>query len=182
MDYEERKLLAHLKIADRNRARYALILGSDELAAGELVLRDLEDRTDRRVALGRASRRCGRPRRSGAVMAFERRIRDAYVRELLEIMHEHDLDRIKVKLGDAVYELVRREAGAQIVAPAFGSSGPAVPPASDGASAPCAVERQAGDRAVDRRLLSLVLARCRTVRRTSATGSRTASVLCISKR
>ncbi|MGA7745572.1 MAG: histidine--tRNA ligase [Candidatus Aquilonibacter sp.] len=55
MDYEERKLLAHLKIADRNHARFALILGSDELAAGELVLRDLEDRTDRRVALGRAA-------------------------------------------------------------------------------------------------------------------------------
>ncbi len=34
-DYEDRKLLAHLKIADRNRARYALILGSEELAAGE---------------------------------------------------------------------------------------------------------------------------------------------------
>jgi histidyl-tRNA synthetase len=51
-DYEERKLLAHLKIADRNRARYALILGSQELAAGELVLRDLENRTDRRLPLG----------------------------------------------------------------------------------------------------------------------------------
>jgi len=52
MDYEDRKLLAHLKIADRNNARYALILGSDELACGEMVLRDLQDRTDRRVALG----------------------------------------------------------------------------------------------------------------------------------
>ncbi len=48
-DYEERKLLAHLKIADRNRARYALILGSQELAAGELLLRDLETRSDRRL-------------------------------------------------------------------------------------------------------------------------------------
>jgi histidyl-tRNA synthetase len=51
-DYRERKLLAHLKSADRNRARYALILGSDELAAGELVLRDLEDRSERRLPLG----------------------------------------------------------------------------------------------------------------------------------
>jgi histidyl-tRNA synthetase len=50
-DYLERKLLAALKIADRNRARYALILGSDELAAGEAVLRDLEHRSDRRVPL-----------------------------------------------------------------------------------------------------------------------------------
>ncbi len=40
------------------------------------------------------------------------------IASLLEIMHEHDLDRIKVKVGDAVYELVRREAGAQVVAPA----------------------------------------------------------------
>jgi histidyl-tRNA synthetase len=52
MDYEDRKLMAHLKLADRNRARWALILGSDELAAGELVLRDLEERTDRRLPLG----------------------------------------------------------------------------------------------------------------------------------
>ncbi|HZY96755.1 MAG TPA: histidine--tRNA ligase [Candidatus Cybelea sp.] len=49
MDYQERKLLAHLKIADRNRARYALILGTEELARGELVLRDLERRSDHRV-------------------------------------------------------------------------------------------------------------------------------------
>lgn len=50
IDYEERKLLAHLKIADRNAARFALILGSDELASGELILRDLETRTDRSIA------------------------------------------------------------------------------------------------------------------------------------
>ncbi|HEY9085638.1 MAG TPA: histidine--tRNA ligase [Candidatus Tyrphobacter sp.] len=54
MDYEERKLLAHLKIADRNAARFALIVGEQELAAGEAVLRDLESRTDRRLPLGRA--------------------------------------------------------------------------------------------------------------------------------
>ena len=30
------------------------------------------------------------------------------LRELLAIMHEHDLDSIKVKLGDAIYELSRR--------------------------------------------------------------------------
>ena len=32
------------------------------------------------------------------------------LRELLEIMHEHDLDTIKIKLGDAIYELSRRQA------------------------------------------------------------------------
>ncbi|MBV8655638.1 MAG: histidine--tRNA ligase [Candidatus Eremiobacteraeota bacterium] len=51
-DYQDRKLLAHLKLADRNGARYALIAGSEELAAGRLVLRDLQDRTDRHVPLG----------------------------------------------------------------------------------------------------------------------------------
>ncbi|HEY5349028.1 MAG TPA: histidine--tRNA ligase [Candidatus Lustribacter sp.] len=54
MDFEDRKLLAHLKIADRNNARYALILGSDELAAGNAVLRDLEARSDRSVPLASA--------------------------------------------------------------------------------------------------------------------------------
>ncbi len=34
IDYGDRKLQAQFKIADRNGARYALILGSDELAAG----------------------------------------------------------------------------------------------------------------------------------------------------
>ncbi len=53
IDYEDRKLLAHLKIADRNNARYALVLGSDEIAAGEAVLRDLADRSERRLPLGK---------------------------------------------------------------------------------------------------------------------------------
>jgi histidyl-tRNA synthetase len=49
VDYLDRKLLAQLKIADRNRARFALILGSEELAAGHAVLRDLERRSDQTV-------------------------------------------------------------------------------------------------------------------------------------
>jgi histidyl-tRNA synthetase len=53
MDFEERKLLAHLKTADRNNARYALIVGSDELQQGQAVLRDLAERTDARVSLGK---------------------------------------------------------------------------------------------------------------------------------
>ena len=53
MDYEDRKLLAQLKIADRNNARYALIVGTDEVQAGEAILRDLSERSDRRVPLGK---------------------------------------------------------------------------------------------------------------------------------
>lgn len=53
MDFADRKLTAHFKTADRNGARYALIMGDDELAAGQLVLRDLLTREDRRVAAAR---------------------------------------------------------------------------------------------------------------------------------
>jgi histidyl-tRNA synthetase len=50
-DWQDRKLTAHFKAADRNNARWAVILGDDELAAGELVLRDLIAREDRRLPL-----------------------------------------------------------------------------------------------------------------------------------
>ncbi|HEY5426211.1 MAG TPA: biotin/lipoyl-containing protein [Candidatus Tumulicola sp.] len=50
----------------------------------------------------------------------------ATLRALLALMHEHDLDRLKVKSGEAVYEIVRREAGQApaFAAPAAESSGP----------------------------------------------------------
>ena len=51
-----RKLTAHFKVADRNHARWALILGDDELAKGELVLR-----TSSRARTGGC--RCPPPRR-----------------------------------------------------------------------------------------------------------------------
>ncbi len=47
--------------------------------------------------------------------------------ELLGIMHEHDLDAIKVKMDGQIYELVRREAGAAPASaqPAPSGAGPA---------------------------------------------------------
>lgn len=42
------------------------------------------------------------------------------LRDLLALMHEHDLERLKIKLGDAVYEIDRRvapEAASASVAP-----------------------------------------------------------------
>lgn len=33
------------------------------------------------------------------------------IKALLEIMHEHDLDALKVKVGEQIFELVRREGG-----------------------------------------------------------------------
>ena len=61
------------------------------------------------------------------------------LQELLAIMHEHDLDKIKVKVGDALYELVRREPGSMALPAAYAapaaahvasppSGGPAAPP------------------------------------------------------
>ena len=65
--------------------------------------------------------------------------------ELLAIMHEHDLDKIKVKVGDALYELVRREPGTMMpmaYAPAVAPA-PAVGAAAAAASnaAPANVKR-----------------------------------------
>ncbi len=57
------------------------------------------------------------------------------LRELLEVMHEHDLDRIKVKLGDAVYEVVRREGQSVATLPAMA---PARAPGDASAPAPVA--------------------------------------------
>lgn len=51
------------------------------------------------------------------------------LRELLAIMHEHDLDTVKVKLGDAIYELSRRLEAAPSAEPHSHASGgePAAP-------------------------------------------------------
>lgn len=60
------------------------------------------------------------------------------IEQLLEIMHEHDLDRMKVTVGDAVYELVRREAGANVVyaGPAAHAGAAPASPAAAGSAAP----------------------------------------------
>ncbi|HVA29588.1 MAG TPA: biotin/lipoyl-containing protein [Candidatus Baltobacteraceae bacterium] len=60
------------------------------------------------------------------------------VASLLEIMHEHDLDRIKVKVGDALYELVRREAGPQYASPLAPATPAATPGRPEAGGAPAA--------------------------------------------
>jgi acetyl-CoA carboxylase biotin carboxyl carrier protein len=58
------------------------------------------------------------------------------LKELLEIMHENDLDALKVKVGDAIFELVRREPGGPVAAvPAAPAPGGGAPPASPTAAA-----------------------------------------------
>ncbi len=51
MDFADRKIPAQFKLAERNAARAGLILGSDELEKGELVVRDLVERSEVRVAI-----------------------------------------------------------------------------------------------------------------------------------
>jgi len=65
------------------------------------------------------------------------------LKDLLQIMHENDLDALKVKVGEQIFELVRREAGISVL-PMAGMGGaaaaPAAAPATGGAgpSAPAA--------------------------------------------
>jgi len=51
------------------------------------------------------------------------------IKDLLEIMHEHDLDALKVKVGEKIFELVRREGGITVMPPATvpSAGGPAAP-------------------------------------------------------
>ncbi|HET9097061.1 MAG TPA: acetyl-CoA carboxylase biotin carboxyl carrier protein [Candidatus Baltobacteraceae bacterium] len=63
------------------------------------------------------------------------------LQDLLEIMHEHDLDALKVKVGDKIFELVRREGGITVLpGPAAAAAAPAgeSPAPAQGASAPAA--------------------------------------------
>ena len=64
------------------------------------------------------------------------------LKELLDVMHEHDLDAIKVKVDGKIYEMVRREGGAvpmamPMAAPATAASAPSsAAPAAGGLQAP----------------------------------------------
>lgn len=60
------------------------------------------------------------------------------LQQLLAIMHEHDLDALKVKVGDQIFELVRREPGNAVYMAAPGAppaAGPVAGPAPAAAAA-----------------------------------------------
>lgn len=57
------------------------------------------------------------------------------LKDLLDIMHEHDLDALKVKVGDKIFELVRREGGITVLPQAPGGESAAAPPLSGAAPA-----------------------------------------------
>ena len=46
MGVSDRKLKAQLKRADKERVRYVVIIGEDELASGKATVRDLAERRD----------------------------------------------------------------------------------------------------------------------------------------
>ncbi len=58
------------------------------------------------------------------------------LKELLEIMHENDLDALKVKVGDAIFELVRREPGGPVAALGPAAAAGAPPASSAPAASP----------------------------------------------
>lgn len=57
-DYMDRKMKAQLKAADRIGARYALILGDDELANGVIQLKDLTQGEQREIQLANLIKEC----------------------------------------------------------------------------------------------------------------------------
>ena len=59
-DYQGRKMKAQLKAADRLRARYAAILGDDELARGEIALKEMATGEQRFVKLDELASMCAK--------------------------------------------------------------------------------------------------------------------------
>jgi histidyl-tRNA synthetase len=55
--YEDRPMKAQLKMADKGEARFAAIIGADELAAGTVSLRRLTDGVQETVARGEVAGR-----------------------------------------------------------------------------------------------------------------------------
>jgi histidyl-tRNA synthetase len=54
MEFEARSLKAQMKRADRVAARATLIIGGDELAKGEVTVRDMRASTQRSVPMAEA--------------------------------------------------------------------------------------------------------------------------------
>jgi histidyl-tRNA synthetase len=57
MDHQGRSLKSQMKAADRLGARFVLILGADELAAGEVTLRDMNTKDEQRISLPSSAER-----------------------------------------------------------------------------------------------------------------------------
>ena len=51
LEYNPKSLKAHLKGADRANARYAAIIGEDEYKNGTIMIRDLQERSDKNISI-----------------------------------------------------------------------------------------------------------------------------------
>ncbi len=51
VEYNPKSLKAHLKGADRANARYAAIIGEDEYKSGTIMVRDLQERSDKTISI-----------------------------------------------------------------------------------------------------------------------------------
>jgi histidyl-tRNA synthetase len=54
LDYMDRSMKGQMKQAGRSGARYAFIVGEQELADGTVTVRDLAEGTERRMGVGEA--------------------------------------------------------------------------------------------------------------------------------
>ncbi|NUL82873.1 MAG: histidine--tRNA ligase [Armatimonadetes bacterium] len=59
-DHNDRSLKAQMRLADKSKARFAAILGDDELAAGAITLKNLDANEQESVALAELARRLQR--------------------------------------------------------------------------------------------------------------------------
>lgn len=55
MDHQGRSLKSQFKVADRREALLVIVVGPEELAAGEVTVRDMHTREERRIAAGGAA-------------------------------------------------------------------------------------------------------------------------------
>ncbi|MEA2027558.1 MAG: His/Gly/Thr/Pro-type tRNA ligase C-terminal domain-containing protein [Campylobacterota bacterium] len=49
IEYAKKSLKAHLKSADKINARYCAVIGEDELANGEIWIKDLESKEEQKI-------------------------------------------------------------------------------------------------------------------------------------
>ncbi len=97
--YDQRSMKAQMKAADRSGARFALLIGPEELAAGEVTIRDLRsqdfDQTQRRVA---RARNRGDPRRTTEKVIMPEDVEATAMRDLLcgSVNDDHVGERVSV--------------------------------------------------------------------------------------
>ena len=116
IDYGERKMARTFKLADRNGARWALILGDDEIAAGEIVVRDLEQRAERRLPLADAAGRVAQAVVEGRCRMHDDEAGATYRRAGRDHARATTSTRCACAIGEREYELVRASRPAAPVA------------------------------------------------------------------